>query len=84
MPITHPDNRAKIRPITIGEIIYRIAGLLSLRSVDAQQVFPTIQLGINTPGGIERALRELQAAIENHTRDNTIIALSTDIKNALI
>jgi hypothetical protein len=82
VPITPQESLQKVRPISVGEVIYRIAGLLSLRSVDPQKVFPTIQLGINTPGGVERALHKLQAAVEQHHNNNTIIAISTDIKNA--
>ena len=88
IPLLKPDTNDKgIRPLAVGEVITRIAANLVLENVKSYLLFPSIQLGVGVSGGPERAIHTIQALLEKQpvqSNDNneTVILISTDIKNA--
>lgn len=71
-----------VRPIAIGEAFTKLAGLYVLAQVREAlpPMFSPIQLGIGAPGGSERAVHAIRAAIESTGPDS--IAVFTDARNA--
>ena len=86
LPTYKPNH--KIRPITMPEVWYKIAGKLNLKQVDQAKIFPTIQFGTKVKGGSERALHIVQTQLEQHIHsdptntDTATVAISTDVANA--
>lgn len=76
-----PPARIKLRPLGIGELLTKIAELVALRRIDASaaDLWHGMQLGVGASGGAERALLELQHALE---REPDTIAFLVDARNA--
>jgi hypothetical protein len=75
-----PKKSGSVRPIAIGECLYRLAALYSLSLLDLSRCCPTIQLGVGQRGGSERAVHLIRAALELH--GDTAVAITTDWSNA--
>src|SRR4051794_26020724 len=60
IPLPKDDNR--IRPISIGEIFYRVAAYIAIDSISEVigTVLSPIQLGVGIKGGIERAIHKIR------------------------
>ncbi len=74
-----------VRPIAMGEVMYRWAALyaLSLVTPHLPVLFPSIQFGVNRPGGSESAAHLTRALFDQLRRKYPhIIALQTDFENA--
>jgi hypothetical protein len=71
-----------IRPIAIGEVFTKLAGLYALSQVAGclPAIFEPIQLGVGAAGGPERAVHLIRAAIEATHPDSVV--LLTDARNA--
>jgi hypothetical protein len=78
--IAIPKKNGAVRPIAIGECLYRLSALYSLSLFSAAKCFPRIQLGVGHRGGSERALHLLQAATELHGSEAVVV--TTDWANA--
>jgi hypothetical protein len=65
-----------LRPIAIGEIFYRLACHYVLRMVRpvVSSILEPIQLA-HSPGGSERALHILQAALEKESEDSALLSI---------
>jgi len=82
-----------IRPIAIGEAIYKLAGHYAISLIDKElpKLFPCIQYGVGVSGGSERAIHLIRCAFRYHTdlcskrnaanSDHAVI-LTIDFKNA--
>ncbi len=67
----------KVRPICIIDTAYKLAALYVMSLIDVE--FDTIQRGTGTKGGVEVAVHEIQARLEQSPNH---IVLSTDVANA--
>ena len=78
-----PKPAGGIRPISIGEIMYRLACsyVIGLLGDDILRSFRNIQKGVGTNGGADRALHYAQMALDFQRYNNPIL-LSVDISNA--
>jgi Reverse transcriptase (RNA-dependent DNA polymerase) len=74
-----------IRPIAMGEVMYKLAAHYCMAQVEDHlpTLFPRIQFGVKRAGGSEAAAQLIRATLEEaRVRDSTSIALATDFKNA--
>lgn len=71
-----------IRPIAIGDMIYRVAMKAILLSSFRQDMLLENQLGVNSPGGVEPAIFLLAEAIEGENIANYSYITSLDLYNA--
>ena len=71
------------RPIAITEVFLRLAGRVAITLLpDSSTLFPShIQLGCGTPGGVQTALHQLQAALQSG-RSMSHLLLAIDLENA--
>ena len=62
-----PKSNGDLRPLAIGEEFLRLAAkyCFNLDSHNFSEIFEPLQLAIGSPGGSERALQTVQAAIEH-------------------
>ena len=73
-------NGPKIRPVAVGETIYRLAAHYAISQIgNLSKLFPRIQLGLHR-AGTERYIHRLQAFLEK--QQNDCVVMSLDIKNA--
>jgi hypothetical protein len=75
-----PDNG--IRPIAIGELFYRLAGVIAVRkiAVTAGKLLAPHQFGVGVANGAERILHSLQRSLtDKHAK---LALLKLDISNA--
>ena len=79
--ISKPRDPNAVRPIAMGEWIRRLTArcLLLLHKDPIQAFFKPVQLGINTPCGVEACVKALQAHIELRP---DLITIKVDIANA--
>lgn len=65
VPLEKSNN--SVRPIAMGEVFTKLAGYYLLHIVEPHisKVFPTIQLGVNTKSGVEKATHALQTGIDS-------------------
>jgi len=75
-----PKKNGAVRPIAIGECLYRLAALYCLSLFKPSDCLPSIQLGVGHRGGSERALHLIRAAMELH--GETAVVITTDWQNA--
>lgn len=77
-----PKVTGGIRPISIGEIFYRIAALRASRlaAPEASSVLKPIQYGIGVSGGCQMVIHKLQHLLEQASRP--VAALAIDFANA--
>jgi hypothetical protein len=64
IPLTKPNGG--IRPIAIGDLIYKVAAKAILNCLYKPDMLLPCQLGVRTPGGVEPAIILLREAIENN------------------
>lgn len=70
-----------VRPIAVGELIYRLLAKVALRkSFDKEQLAP-FQLGVKSSGGVEPIIHLLRAATSGTLKGYTHVC-SADFKNA--
>lgn len=71
-----------IRPIAVGETFFKIAALYVVAQVTPalKDILQPIQLGVGAPGGPERAVHVIRAAVESTGPDSVVIL--TDARNA--
>jgi hypothetical protein len=73
-------NGPKIRPVALGETIYRLAAHYAISQIgNLTKLFPRVQLGLHRAGS-ERYIHRLQAFLEK--QQNDCVVMSLDIKNA--
>ena len=80
-----PKSGGGLRPISIGEILYRVSSsyLMDFISSSFPSLFPCIQKGVGARGGADRARHAVQLALELlKPKCKNLILLSIDIKNA--
>jgi hypothetical protein len=73
-------NSNAVRPVTIDEALLKLIERYGMETFSPASAFPTIQLGVGKPGGVEKAIHLLRAATESY--GNESILISTDIQNA--
>ena len=75
-----PDNG--IRPIAIGELFYRLAGVIAVRKIamTAGKLLGPHQFGVGVANGAERMLHSLQHALTDKEAKTALLKL--DISNA--
>jgi hypothetical protein len=78
--IAIPKKNGSVRPIAIGECLYRLSALYTLSLFSPAKCFPGIQLGVGHRGGSERAIHLIRAGMEVHGPEAVVI--STDWTNA--
>lgn len=84
-PIWKRGANSGIRPIAMGEVMYKLAAHYCMAQVEVHlpKLFPRIQFGVKRAGGSEAAAQLVRATLEEaRVRDSTSIALATDFKNA--
>jgi len=84
IPVLKPNG--SIRPVAMGEILYKTAALyaISLIKDELPKLFPRIQLGVSVSGGSERAahlISHLREAMSSSARRDVIV-LAIDFANA--
>ena len=80
IPLSKPTPG--VRPIAVGEIFMRVAASIVLRNIPLRSVFPSIQFGLGRSAGVESAVLTAQALLDKHLTDESVVLISTDIKNA--
>jgi hypothetical protein len=75
-----PDG--KYRPIAVGELFYRLAGVIAVRKVtkDAAALLAPHQLGVGVASGAEQIIHSLQHSLTD--KDTKRALLKVDISNA--
>ena len=75
-------NGGKYRPIAVGELFYRVAGVIIVRKVtaDAAALLAPHQLGVGVRSGAERVVHSLQHSLTD--KDTKRALLKVDISNA--
>ncbi|MCW7072258.1 MAG: reverse transcriptase domain-containing protein [Methanophagales archaeon] len=71
-----------IRPIAIGDLIYRVATKAILTTLYRPEMLLPSQLGVNSPGGVEPAVFLLSDAIIGKNPYKITKVTSVDLKNA--
>lgn len=78
-----PKDAQSPRPISICDIFYKLAALYAFALVPkldfTTKIFPRIQMAVATPGGCERCLHLLQAALDAHSEYGLLLI---DFKSA--
>jgi hypothetical protein len=76
-----PDNG--VRPIAVGELLYRLCTKAILRSTFTPDSLSPCQFGVGTRGGIEPVIRAVQRAMDDTVQDESFSHItSLDFKNA--
>ena len=79
-----PDS-SEVRPLAIPEILYKVAAMFLIDSIDIEHMFdlfPRIQLGCGRKNGVESALHRTQLALEAGGAGSDTVVLSLDFRNA--
>ena len=78
--LNKPD--AGVRPIAVGELFYRLAGVIAVRKVTAAaaELLSPHQYGIGVSGGAERIVHSMQYSLLDKTVKRAV--LKVDISNA--
>jgi len=71
-----------VRPIAIGDLVYRVAMKAILMTSYRPEMLLPFQLGVNSPGGVEPAIFLLEEAIIGKNSSNFQQAASIDLENA--
>jgi len=73
-----------IRPIAMGEIIYRLCASLAVKKmiVEVEKILTPIQLGVGFSGGCELIIHDIQHSLNPIHSNQSIGALCVDFKNA--
>jgi hypothetical protein len=70
-----------VRPIAVGDMIYRLVAKVILRKQFATDQLAPFQLGVQSPGGVEPIVHLLRHAIDGDLKGYTHVC-SADFKNA--
>jgi hypothetical protein len=70
-----------VRPIAVGDMIYRLVAKVILRKQFATDQLAPFQLGVQSPGGVEPIVHLLRHAIDGDLKGYTHVCLA-DFKNA--
>jgi len=71
-----------IRPIAIGEALYRLVAKAILQALFHDNILLPFQLGVKSPGGVEPAVFLLQQAIHSNLQHKFSHVTSLDFSNA--
>ncbi|RKK77996.1 hypothetical protein BFJ70_g17196 [Fusarium oxysporum] len=71
-----------IRPIAIGDLIYKVAMKAILKTSYRSDMLLPFQLGVNSPGGVEPAICLLEEAIAGPNKADFQFLTSIDLRNA--
>ena len=79
-----PKSDHGIRPISIGEALYRLASsyMSDLVAPHFPTIFASIQKGVGCSGGSDRAVHTVQLSLELLKRSCDAVVMSVDIRNA--
>ena len=82
--IAIPKDDTGVRPISIGEALYRLASayLSDLVTPHMPDIFSSLQKGVGVSGGADRALHATQLSLELLRAKCDPVVLAIDIKNA--
>lgn len=85
--ITPRKPNGSIRPIAMGEVLYKTAAHYAMQTFEPhlKNIFPSIQFGISVPGGSERAanlIRNIKSFLDVTKPNEDTIILGTDFANA--
>jgi hypothetical protein len=70
-----------VRPIAVGELIYRLVAKVLLRKLFATDQLAPFQLGVQSPGGVEPIIHLLRHAADGNLKGYTHVC-SADFQNA--
>ena len=70
-----------VRPIAVGELIYRLVAKVLLRKLFATEQLAPFQLGVQSPGGVEPIIHLLRHAVDGNLKGYTHVC-SADFQNA--
>ncbi|KAG9994761.1 hypothetical protein KCU78_g18276, partial [Aureobasidium melanogenum] len=70
-----------VRPIAVGELIYRLVAKVLLRKQFATEQLAPFQLGVQSPGGVEPIVHLLRHAVDGNLKGYTHVC-SADFQNA--
>ncbi|KAG9631283.1 hypothetical protein KCU64_g16723, partial [Aureobasidium melanogenum] len=70
-----------VRPIAVGELIYRLVAKVLLRKQFVVDQLAPFQLGVQSPGGVEPIIHLLRHAVDGNLRGYTHVC-SADFQNA--
>jgi hypothetical protein len=71
-----------VRPIAVGDMIYRLVAKVILRKQFATDQLAPFQLGVQSPGGVEPIVHLLRHAIDGDLKEYTHVVCSAGFKNA--
>ena len=71
-----------VRPIAVGDLIYRVAYKAILTSTFQKDMLLPNQLGVNSPGGVEPIIFLLEEAIQGDNKEGYKNMASLDLSNA--
>lgn len=71
-----------IRPIAVGELIYRLALKAIVRKMVKREMMARTQFGVNTKGGVEPVVRLIDRAVKGELGVEYRYVTSLDFKNA--
>jgi hypothetical protein len=81
--IAIPKPNKSLRPISMGEIFYRVAALKAVTTVSetAAKLLGPIQFGVGIPAGCEQAVHRLQHQL-TRSHPSKLAGIAVDFKNA--
>jgi hypothetical protein len=75
-------GKGDVRPIAVGELLYRVAAKAILRTLFKEDMLLPNQLGVCSKGGVEPAVFQLAEAIEGPNQHGYSSICSLDFENA--
>jgi len=72
----------QIRPITVGEMFYRLGMRFALQELNSRRYMRAHQFGCGSKGGVEPMLEKMQQLVDESTHEKRWNALLFDIRNA--
>jgi hypothetical protein len=84
LPFKKPDNKDGVRPIAMGEVLYKCVGkyLMTKHKDAVRDALPSIQLGVGADGGPEVAVHTILNALHKKYPGLDNILISDDLPNA--
>jgi len=76
-----PKASGKIRPITSGELLYRLVAKIIIAVTDCRALLLPQQFGVKTPGGVEPIIRLIEQATHDPAHASSVL-YSLDFSNA--
>jgi hypothetical protein len=78
------DGKGGIRPIAVGDLIYRLLGKAILKLYSRKDCLLPYQLGVGSPGGVDPIVRGVERALEGDLPEKYEFVVQLDFTNAYL